>query len=163
HRSRRRDRRRRRTRPRWSDPTGGSRSAAQPVSRPIPSNATCRHYSRRASRLSEPPRSRSRRRRSAPAEAGAPGWAEPDGAGDATVAGITDATGLSTIIKMLVDVPEEVWRREVDADANGEVRLSYHVAHVRLGDASILIDLGFDDPSPTSPWKAPRHLRTPGV
>jgi glyoxylase-like metal-dependent hydrolase (beta-lactamase superfamily II) len=83
--------------------------------------------------------------------------------GDATVTAITDASGMSTIIKMLEGVPEEVWRREVEADANGEVRLSYNVAHVKLGDASILIDLGFDDPSPTSPWKAPRHLRTPGV
>jgi glyoxylase-like metal-dependent hydrolase (beta-lactamase superfamily II) len=83
--------------------------------------------------------------------------------GEATVTAITDASGMSTIIKMLEAVPEEVWRREVEADANGEVRLSYNVAHVALGNASILIDLGFDDPSPSSPWKAPRHLRTPGV
>jgi glyoxylase-like metal-dependent hydrolase (beta-lactamase superfamily II) len=83
--------------------------------------------------------------------------------GNVTVSIISDASGLSTIIKQLDGVPEEVWRHEVEADANGEVRLGYNVAHVRLGDASILIDLGFDDPSPTSQWKAPRHLRTPGV
>lgn len=83
--------------------------------------------------------------------------------GDATVTVISDATGRSTIIKNLVGVPEEVWRREVEADENGDVRLGYNVAHVRLGDASILIDLGFDDPSPTSAWKLPRHRRTAGV
>lgn len=83
--------------------------------------------------------------------------------GDATITAINDASGLSTIIKILMDVPEEVWRREVDADANGDVRLSYTTAHLRFGDASILIDLGFDDPSPASQWLAPRHLRTPGL
>ncbi len=83
--------------------------------------------------------------------------------GDATVTVISDATGLSTIMTRLVGVPDEVWRREVVADANGEVQLGYNVAHVRLGGASILIDLGFDDPSPSSQWRAPRHLRTPGT
>jgi glyoxylase-like metal-dependent hydrolase (beta-lactamase superfamily II) len=83
--------------------------------------------------------------------------------GDATVTIISDATGLSTIIRDLADVPEAAWRREVEADANGDVRLGYNVAHVRIGAASILVDLGFDDPSPSSQWKAPRHLRTPGV
>lgn len=83
--------------------------------------------------------------------------------GDATVTIISDATGLSTIIKDLVGVPESSWRREVAANDDGEVRLGYNVAHVRIGAASILVDLGFDDPSPSSPWKAPRHLRTPGT
>lgn len=83
--------------------------------------------------------------------------------GDATVTIISDASGLSTIIKNLVDVPEEVWRQEVEADENGDVRLGYNVAHVRLGEASILIDLGFDDPSPSSQWRLPRHRRSPGV
>jgi glyoxylase-like metal-dependent hydrolase (beta-lactamase superfamily II) len=83
--------------------------------------------------------------------------------GAATVSAISDATGQSTILKMLVGVPPEVWRREAEADENGDVRLGYNVAHVRIGDASILIDLGFDDPSPSSHWHAPRHLRTPGT
>lgn len=83
--------------------------------------------------------------------------------GSATVTAISDGSGLSTIIRMLVDVPESVWRQEVQADANGDVRLGYNVAHIRLGSASILVDLGFDDPSPTSPWQAPRHVRSPGV
>lgn len=83
--------------------------------------------------------------------------------GEATVSVISDGSGRSTIIKLLL-VPEAEWRREVpDADADGEVVLGYNVAHVRLGAASILIDLGFDDPSPESPWRAPRHQRSPGV
>lgn len=83
--------------------------------------------------------------------------------GDATVSVISDGLGESTIIKMLT-VPEAVWRAAVpEADAAGEVELGYNVAHVALGDASILIDLGFDDPSPQSQWRAPRHRRSPGV
>lgn len=82
--------------------------------------------------------------------------------GDATVTAISDGDGLSTIIKAL-EVPEEEWRREVAADEHGEVRLGYTVAHLRLGDASILIDLGFDDRGPDSQWRAPRHRRSPGV
>lgn len=83
--------------------------------------------------------------------------------GDATITAMNDASGLSTIMKALENVPEEVWRAEVDADANGEICLSYVTAHVRLGNVSILIDLGFDDPSPTTQWKLPRHQRTPGL
>ena len=82
--------------------------------------------------------------------------------GDAVVTAISDGSGLSTIIKTL-EVPEEEWRREVDADAAGEIELGYTVAHVRLGAASVLIDLGFDDPGPEIQWRAPRHERSPGV
>lgn len=82
--------------------------------------------------------------------------------GEATVTAISDGSGRSTILASLNAPPEE-WRREVDADENGEIVLGYNVAHVRLGAASILIDLGFDDPSPESQWQAPRHRRTPGV
>ena len=82
--------------------------------------------------------------------------------GPATVTCISDGAGLSNILKLL-PVPEAEWRREVEADADGNVRLGYNVAHVRLGDASVLIDLGFDDPSPASQWRPPRHQRSPGV
>ncbi len=82
--------------------------------------------------------------------------------GPATVTCISDGAGLSNILKLL-PVPEAEWRREVEADAEGNVRLGYNVAHVRLGDASVLIDLGFDDPSPASQWRPPRHQRSPGV
>lgn len=82
--------------------------------------------------------------------------------GAATVTVISDGSGLSTIIKTL-EVPEADWRRAVAVDANDEIILGYNVAHVRLGAASILIDLGFDDPSPESQWRAPRHQRSPGL
>ncbi len=82
--------------------------------------------------------------------------------GAATITAISDGSGRSSILGSLA-VPREEWRREVDADDRDEITLGYNVAHVRLGAASILIDLGFDDPGPASPWRAPRHQRTPGV
>lgn len=82
--------------------------------------------------------------------------------GQATVSAISDGSGRSTIMQALL-VPREEWRREVDADDQDEIILGYNVAHIRLGAASILIDLGFDDPGPESQWRAPRHQRSPGV
>ena len=82
--------------------------------------------------------------------------------GQATVSAISDGSGLSAVMQALL-VPREVWRREVDADDRDEIILGYNVAHVRLGAASVLIDLGFDDPGPRSQWRAPRHRRSPGV
>jgi len=82
--------------------------------------------------------------------------------GAATITAISDGSGRSAILGSLA-VPREEWRREVDADDWDEIILGYNVAHVRLGAASILIDLGFDYPGPASPWRAPRYQRTPGV
>src|SRR5919201_2404192 len=83
--------------------------------------------------------------------------------GDATVSIISDGSGKSTIVRML-EVPEALWRPAApDADAEGEVVLGYNVGLVQLGDARVLIELGFDEPSPSSAWKAPRHQRSPGV
>ena len=82
--------------------------------------------------------------------------------GRATVSAISDGSGRSTIMQAL-NVPREEWRREVEVDDQDEIILGYNVAHVRLGAASILIDLGFDDPGPESQWRAPRHQRSPGV
>jgi len=90
------------------------------------------------------------------------GFVESRAVGDATVTAISDGSGRSSIMKELL-VPREEWRREVDADEQEEIELGYNVAHLRLGAASILIDLGFDDPSPQSQWRAPRHRRSPGV
>jgi glyoxylase-like metal-dependent hydrolase (beta-lactamase superfamily II) len=82
--------------------------------------------------------------------------------GDAVVTAISDGSGHSSIMRALL-VPRETWRALVPADEHDEIILGYNVAHVRLGAASVLIDLGFDDPSPESQWRAPRHLRSPGV
>src|SRR4051794_24876206 len=47
-------------------------------------------------------------------------------------------------------VPEERWRAAVpEADAEGRITIGFHVFHVRAGNASILIDAGFDDPEST--------------
>jgi glyoxylase-like metal-dependent hydrolase (beta-lactamase superfamily II) len=83
--------------------------------------------------------------------------------GAATVTLINDGSGQSVIVKQLT-VPEAQWRRYApEASARGEIVVNYHAAHVAIGDASILIDLGFDDPSEQSQWKEPRHHRTPGI
>ena len=82
--------------------------------------------------------------------------------GAATVSAISDGSGRSSIMRELL-VPRDEWRREIEADDQDEIELGYNVAHVAIGDASILIDLGFDDPTPDSQWKAPRHQRSPGV
>jgi glyoxylase-like metal-dependent hydrolase (beta-lactamase superfamily II) len=83
--------------------------------------------------------------------------------GDATVTLINDGSGLSTIVKSLT-TPEAEWRPFVpEASARGEIVVNYHAAHVAIGGASILIDLGFDDPSEQSQWKEPRHHRSPGI
>lgn len=82
--------------------------------------------------------------------------------GAATVSAISDGAGRSSIMRELL-VPRDEWRRAIDADDQDEVELGYNVAHLQIGDASILIDLGFDDPSPDSQWWAPRHRRSPGI
>jgi glyoxylase-like metal-dependent hydrolase (beta-lactamase superfamily II) len=83
--------------------------------------------------------------------------------GEAKVTLINDGSGQSVIVKQLT-VPEAQWRRYVpEASARGEIVVNYHAAHVAIGGASILIDLGFDDPSDQSQWKEPRHHRTPGI
>jgi glyoxylase-like metal-dependent hydrolase (beta-lactamase superfamily II) len=91
-----------------------------------------------------------------------PRFVESRRLGDATVTAISDGAGYSTVIKALM-VPEAVWRQEVEANDEGEVLLGFNVCHVRIGDASILIDTGFDDPSPSSPWMPPKYRRSPGV
>ncbi|UPJ79363.1 MBL fold metallo-hydrolase [Bradyrhizobium sp. 183] len=65
-------------------------------------------------------------------------------------------------------VPEAEWRVALpEADADGRITLGLHVAHVRLGGASILIDPGCDDPD--SEWSAEFFnsyasvTRTPGT
>src|SRR3954470_17116550 len=63
--------------------------------------------------------------------------------GDVTVTAINDGMVLSPIE---LTVPEEVWRQEIDAGAEGKVPMDIHVMLVQTGDATILIDAGLDDP-----------------
>ena len=83
--------------------------------------------------------------------------------GDATLSMISDGSGWSNIISLLVGVSPDVWRQEVAANDEGEVLVGYNVAHVQIGAASILIDLGFDDAGPQSQWGAPEHQRSHGA
>src|SRR4051794_7093604 len=84
--------------------------------------------------------------------------------GDATVTAINDGM---LLLPLELTVPEEVWRQEIDADAEGKVPMDIHVLLVQTGDAAILIDAGLDDPG--SSWDEsfleawPGSARTPGV
>lgn len=66
------------------------------------------------------------------------------------------------------NVSEEAWRRALpDADAGGRIALGCNLMHVRIGEASILIDPGFDEPDSAfqehfaAKW--PGSTRTPGL
>lgn len=85
--------------------------------------------------------------------------------GDAIVTAISEAVYRYPVS---LAVPEAEWRRELpQADAEGRLPYGQHVVHVRLGDASILVDPGLDDPD--SAWgrhhaaQTPDLARTPGV
>jgi glyoxylase-like metal-dependent hydrolase (beta-lactamase superfamily II) len=65
-------------------------------------------------------------------------------------------------------VSEAEWRRALpDADGEGRITLGLNLLHVRLGDASIVIDPGLDDPDSTlqreMAAKWPGMTRTPGL
>src|SRR2546430_13380049 len=83
--------------------------------------------------------------------------------GDARVSLINDGSGLSVMIRQLT-VPEPEWRRAVpEVNARGEFVVNYQCALIQIGGKNLVVDLGFDDPSPDSQWKLPRHVRTPGL
>jgi glyoxylase-like metal-dependent hydrolase (beta-lactamase superfamily II) len=83
--------------------------------------------------------------------------------GDARVSLINDGSGLSVMVRQLT-VPEPEWRRAVpEVNARGEFVVNYQAALIQIGSKNLLVDLGFDDPSPASQWKEPRHHRSPGI
>lgn len=84
--------------------------------------------------------------------------------GEITVTAINDGT---VTLAVELAVPEEVWRQEIDVDAQGRAAFDTHVLLVQTSAAAILIDAGFDDPG--SGWDQrflqewPGSARTPGV
>ncbi|HTW12450.1 MAG TPA: MBL fold metallo-hydrolase [Solirubrobacteraceae bacterium] len=84
--------------------------------------------------------------------------------GAMTVTAINDG---SITLPVELNVPREVWEREIRTDGAGRVRADSHVLLVRAGSATILIDAGLDDPG--SEWDQrfleewPGAVRTPGV
>jgi glyoxylase-like metal-dependent hydrolase (beta-lactamase superfamily II) len=73
----------------------------------------------------------------------------------------------SIALPVELTVPEEVWRQEIDADAEGRIVLDTHVLLVQTADATILIDAGLDEPG--SQWEQrfveewPGSVSTPGA
>lgn len=77
-----------------------------------------------------------------------PAFTESRRVGDATVTVINDG---SSLWAQNFVVPEDELRAAIpEMDARGRFRIGFHVVHVRIGDASILVDAGFDDPD--SAW-----------
>jgi hypothetical protein len=59
--------------------------------------------------------------------------------------------------------PEDEWRRAMaDANAAGEIMLGLNFAHVKLGNSSSVIDLGFNDATPEHDFP-PGYVRQPGI
>ena len=80
--------------------------------------------------------------------------------GDATVTLISEGTFPWN--PELLAPADEVQAAIPEADANGEIVLGANIAHIRLGDASILVDPGFDDPG-ESEHEMEGHIRTAGL
>lgn len=87
--------------------------------------------------------------------------------GDAIVTVINDGT-LPIPIASVFPPPEAEWiRARGDADANDRLMSDQAVIHVRIGDASIIIDPAYDDPG--SAWERafatqwPGFVRSPGM
>ena len=75
--------------------------------------------------------------------------------GDAEITLILEGAGPYPVD---LNVPESAWRPAVpEADADGNVELCSGGAYIRLGDASIVVDPGLDDPG------TPTSLATEGV
>src|SRR3954454_22457751 len=81
--------------------------------------------------------------------------------GEATVTLIDDG-----LLRWNPQLPiSEATRRQVmpEAEADGTLALGLHVAHIQLGAASILVDTGFDDPSPEFAGAHQNFTSSPGV
>jgi len=61
-----------------------------------------------------------------------------------------------------LQAPEEEWRAAMpEADEDGAIPLGVHTALIQLGNATVIIDPGYDDPG--SPWDARFAAETPGM
>jgi glyoxylase-like metal-dependent hydrolase (beta-lactamase superfamily II) len=81
--------------------------------------------------------------------------------GEATVTLIND--GMLRWNPQLQAPKDEVRQATPEAEADGTLSLGLFVAHIKLGDASILIDTGYDDPSPEFARQHPQFSSSPGV
>lgn len=62
-----------------------------------------------------------------------------------------------------IQAPEAEWRRAMpEANAAGELLIDVNVVHIAIGDASVLVDLGFED-WPDRHLELPQLRRSPGV
>lgn len=78
--------------------------------------------------------------------------------GEAEVTLISDGVTAMRLAALLAVAPEDVRAAVPDATAEGEVECGFLVAHVRLGNASLMIDAGMGPPRPGA-----RARRSPGI
>lgn len=85
--------------------------------------------------------------------------------GDAAVTAINEGTALWA---PELTAPEGEWRQEIpEADAEGRIPINFLTVHMQIGERSVIIDPGFDDPAEAEvvrdvpAW--PRANRTPGL
>ncbi len=81
--------------------------------------------------------------------------------GDVTVTIISEGT-----LKWAPELqaPDAEWRREIpEADRDGVVRFGLNTVLVQTGDATIVIDPGYDDPSPADGQREPNVERSAGL
>lgn len=81
--------------------------------------------------------------------------------GEATVTLINDGT-LRWNPQLLAPA-DEVRAAMPEAEADGTLSLGLFVAHIKLGNASILVDTGYDDPSPEFASQHPQFTSSPGL
>ena len=85
--------------------------------------------------------------------------------GDATVTAINDGTSLWA--PNFAVPPDDVRAAIPEMDDAGRITIGFHVLHIAIGGASILVDAGFDDPDSAwgrkfvATWQGVR--RSPGV
>jgi glyoxylase-like metal-dependent hydrolase (beta-lactamase superfamily II) len=68
--------------------------------------------------------------------------------GQAKVAIVCEGTVFASLADLVGVAPAEVVAAVPEADAEGQLRLAFTVTHIRLGDASVLVDGGIGEPSP---------------
>src|SRR5213593_3365748 len=88
-------------------------------------------------------------------------WISTHGVGRVKVSQINDGVGDWT---PNLGAPEAEWRAALpQADAQGMVQSDHYTGLIRTDSARVLVDVGFDDPGPSSGFMPPRYRRTPGV
>src|SRR5262245_18562269 len=81
--------------------------------------------------------------------------------GEATITLIND--GMLRWNPQLLAPEDEVRRAMPETGADGTVALGLFLAYIKLGDASVLVDTGYDNPTPEFASQHPQFTSSPGL